>query len=353
MRRWVSWTHIYAGLALSLLLFVLAVTGGALVYKEAYWRAVYPELRVDALDLAPGAHALAIAAAEREFGETLRSVKMPEPGVGAYHLYLDDGEAFLSAVDQHVIDRWHPRDRVMSFLFDLHAHLMAGEAGERVGGVISLLGVLLTVTGLVLWWPARRRFALADLRPRDFSRRSLLVWHRSLGALMSPILLLLLLTGSGLVFSQTATALLNGLFGDRVETVAPPEAPANGVASAPDAAMLARVASAFPGGRMVFYYPLRAGETVHRFRLKQPCELHPNGRSYVYLDLAGDLIEKSDACALAIGQRAAYGMYPLHAGKTGSGVYKFATFLGALALAGLSLSGVVVYLKKGWGMRAR
>lgn len=135
MWRLVRQVHLYLGLALSLLLFVFSLTGGALVYKEAYWRLVYPELRVAAPALSAREHAAAIAAAHREFGGALRSVKLPEPGVAGYHLYLEDGEAFLSARDHRVIDRWRPSERVMSLLFDLHAHLMAGETGERIGGV--------------------------------------------------------------------------------------------------------------------------------------------------------------------------------------------------------------------------
>jgi uncharacterized iron-regulated membrane protein len=337
--------HLWTGLALSLLLLVLAVTGGALVYKEAYWRLVYPELRQPAPALTPADHAAAIAAAERLFGRELSSVKLPEPGVSAYHLYLTSGEAFLSAGDHRVIDRWGRWDRLPSLLFDLHAHLMAGEGGERVAGVAALLGVFLALTGLVLWWPTRRRLAPRNLAPRDLSPRSLLLLHRDLGALASPILLLLLLTGSGLVFHDTARALLNGLFGDPVPAAATPRG-AGVPVPPPDGALIARVEAIFPGSRIVFYYPPRERDGIHRFRLARPCELHPNGRSYLSFDAAGRVVERADACALPPGERGAQALYPLHAGKGVGAVYKLVVFLGALALAGLSLSGAVAYLKR-------
>ncbi len=347
MRRLLRALHVYAGLALSLLLFVLAVTGSALVYKEAYWRLVYPELRTPALALSATHHAHAIAAARASFGEGLRSLKLPEPGVGAYHLYLQDGEAFLSAADFRVIDRWRPNERVMALLFDLHAHLMAGDTGERVGGVIGLLGGVMVLTGIALWWPARRRFRVANLLPRDVSRRTLLVWHRDAGLVAAPVLLVLLLTGSGLVFYTTAQTLLHALLGG---PGAAPTAPVQTAAHAGaplSPAMIARVQAALPDARIVFYYPPGVeGGAVHRFRLRQPCELHPNGRSYVDLDATGTIARVIDACALPSGERAAHAMYPLHAGKADSPLWKLSVFLGGIALALLSASGVATYLRR-------
>lgn len=346
MRQALRQLHLWIGLGLSLLLFVFAVTGGALVYKEAYWRLVYPELRASAPALTAADHAAAIAAARDRFGGSLRTVKLPEPGVPAYHLYLADGEAFLSAGDHHLIDRWTPTGRPMALLFDLHAHLMAGEAGERVGGVVSLLGVLLAATGLALWWPARRRFAARNLVPRDLSRRTLLLLHRDIGALASPVLLLLLLSGSGLVFYRTAERILNGVFGDAVPQASVPAGPTDLSGSIADAAIVARAEAAFPGARIVFYYPPRDGATVHEFRLRQPCELHPNGRSYAYLDGAGRLLGRTDACALPPGERAVQAFYPLHAGKADSAAYRLVVLLGAVVLAVLSMSGVMIYFRK-------
>jgi uncharacterized iron-regulated membrane protein len=343
VRRLVRQVHLWVGLLFSLLLFVLGATGSALVYKEAYWRIVYPELRGPLPEPGPAEQAAAIAAARAAFGDELRSVKLPEPGVAAYHLYLTDGEAFLAADDHRVIDRWAPSERVMSFLFDLHAHLMAGEGGERVGGVVGLFGVLLAVTGLVLWWPARRQFSARSTLPVGTTRRALIHWHRDLGALSSPILLVLLLTGSGLVFYNTAGALLNGLFGDRfVAGEAPPEYTGPPAALA-DAALLARVREEFPAARLVFYYPPADGAAHSEFRLRQPCELHPNGRSYLHLDAAGRVLRKDDACGIPPGQAALHALYPLHAGKADSALYKLLTFLGGLALAALAASGIWAY----------
>lgn len=198
----------------------------------------------------------------------------------------------------------------------------------------------------MLWWSTRRRFSLANLAPRDMSPRALLLWHRDLGALATPILLVLLLSGAGLVFYQTAQKLLNGAFGGAVPVAATATGPVDLSGTLADAAVISRVQAALPEARLVFYYPPRDGASVHQFRLKQPCELHPNGRSYVDAGGQGQLLRRVDACSLPPGERAVHAFYPLHAGKADSGAYKLATLLGAPALAILSASGALLYVKK-------
>lgn len=337
------------GLAFSVLLFLYGVTGTALVYEEAYWRVVYPELRgaTPALDFAD--QAAGVAAAAERFGDRVRTVKLPWPELAAYHVYLEEGEAFLTADGFELVDVWGTNERLMSWLFDLHVHLMAGETGERVGGFVALLGVLLALTGLYLWWPTRKRFALRNLLPLGTKRNQLVAWHRDLGLVFTPILLVVLLTGAGLVFYTTATSLLNGLFGDAPPVV---EVPAEGAGDAvawADAGLFARVAEAFPDARVSLYTPPAEARRYHTFRLQGACEIHPNGRTFLYLDGDGSVLARSDACAMPPGQRVLQSMYPLHAGKADNAAYKLATFLCGLVLSLLALSGAWGYAKKlGW-----
>lgn len=333
---------------------VLGATGSALVYKEAYWRLVHPELREQPTQVTAADHAAAIATARAEFGKELRSVKLPEPGVAAYHLYLTDGEAFLAIDDHRVIDRWRPLERPMALLFDLHAHLMAGEAGERVGGVVGLLGTFMVLTGVYLWWPARRRFRLRTLVPTGFARRKVLPSHRDLGLVTAPILLVLLLTGAGIVFYGAAGAILNGVLpGPAPRPEGAPEvsgpAPA-GPGPTASAALLDAAATTFSDARIVFYYP-PGDDGLHGFRMKRPCEIHPNGRTFVYMTGAGRVLRSVDACGQPAGQRALYSVYPLHSGKTDSGTYKLLVFLGGLALTLISATGAASYLAKIRGVR--
>ncbi|RMF09564.1 MAG: PepSY domain-containing protein [Alphaproteobacteria bacterium] len=339
--------HLYAGLALSTLLVVIALSGSLLVWKEAWWRAVYDPIDGPPPALTAQDKADALAIILDRYGTSVRTVKFPTDELPAWVLYLDDGQALLNATTLAPIDQWRRRERLMPFLFDLHAHLLMGETGEQVAGFAGLAGVVMALTGIILWWPARRRFRLAHLWPQGTSRPQMIRWHRDLGLVFAPLLLVLLLTGSGMIFYQTSMAVLNGLFGapERISAPIPEQLP--GKQERLTRHDLTSVQAAFPDGQIVFYSPPREGNPTHSFRLKRPCEIHPNGRTRVVAAATdGEILLTSDACAVAGGQKAQNLLYPLHAGKVGSLFYKWLVFAGGLTLAALAFSGVWAYARK-------
>jgi uncharacterized iron-regulated membrane protein len=338
------------GLALSAFLMVIALTGTALVWKEAWWRLIYPELSGPPPALNAAEQAAGITAIHNRFGDSVRVIKLPSEDLPAWHVRLSEGQAFIAPHTLDVIDSWDTRDRLMSFLFDLHHHLLLGETGKLITGYLGLGGTFMALTGLIIWWPQRKTFSVANLVPRGWSRIKLLRWHRDLGLLFTPLLLVLLLTGSGMIFYKTTMTVLNGLFGaPEASTVSttitqPQTAPENGrlPLRSDD---LARVGAVFPEGRIIRYSPPDpGGDGLHSFRLKQPCEIHPNGRSYVYLTATdGNIARTSDACTASGGQKAQNLLYPLHAGLIGNLFYKWLVFAGGLVLTILCASGVYTY----------
>lgn len=345
--------HLYSGLILSLALFSIAISGAVLVYKYEYWQLQYESLRTPGGTPSPSEQAAAIREAWLQFGPSLQSLKMPQEDVPAYHAYLTGhNEAFLSLDDYHITDHWQLRERAMGFLFDVHAHLMAGDAGEFVAGIIGLIAGIMAITGLILWWPTRRVFSLRSLWLRDASRRSLLAWHRDAGTLLSPALLLFILSGSAMVFYPQARSLLNAAFGDPVpETVLPERPPISldpvDAVPMPDTATVARVRSHFPDAKLTFFYADTTARGLHRFRLRRDCELHPNGLTFVYTDArTGEIAQVADACAMPMGERLTHMIYPLHSAKVGSESYRLLALFTGLVLAALALTGCVTYAQK-------
>ncbi|MDT8319889.1 MAG: PepSY domain-containing protein, partial [Xanthomonadales bacterium] len=75
--RWLRWAHRYFGAVIAALMLVLAVTGGALIFKDEIWRLRYPSLSESLPPLGMGEHAAAFRAIEARYGQRLRMVRLP------------------------------------------------------------------------------------------------------------------------------------------------------------------------------------------------------------------------------------------------------------------------------------
>ena len=360
MRVLLTRIHRWVGLALAAVLLAVSVTGGLLLLRGPWDRWQYPELARPITTADAAGFAEVLDRIHADFGDTVRNVKLPQPGRHVFQVWLADGsEALVNARTGDTIDRWRPTQRLAPLLFDLHAHLMAGERGEWVNGLVACLTVLfLALGGLLVWWPRRPAMPLRAVWPRSWSAGSLLRSHAAVGALTVAPLLLFTVTGVGLTWSGWVTPGLSRMF-DR--THAPP-APRIALWTGPrasSAALLAAIDAAFAtevdearGRRpqLVFLIPARmpTAPTVARVRL--PGEWHPNGRSLVYLHpQSGRVIGTVDARRQGLGTRIGYALYPLHAARLGGGTswpLVAAAVLASVGLAVLSVTGVVTWVRR-------
>lgn len=79
-------------------------------------------------------------------------------------------------------------------------------------------------------------------------------------------------------------------------------------------------------------------------RFKQAAELHPNGRSIVYLDpQTWNIIRVEDALRAPLGTRVANLMYPLHVGRLGGVFTRVLLVFVGLVPALLFLTGLLMW----------
>lgn len=335
------WIHGWAGAVLAALLFLLSATGTLLVFKDDYLRATMPEARA-AVDLSPAALSQVTVKAEQALGPNdLRALVFATDDLGLHKAYLRNGRSAYLNQTGEVIARWDENGRVEDWLFDLHHRLLLGDWGLYLSGVAGLAGSLLILTGLYAVWPMRLGLR-RGLKITASSRTQLRSLHRNLGVFSAVPILLLLLTGAAMVWSAQTRAFFDQWGAPEplpVMTVSPDPV----MAPIDWAAGFTGASRAFPDAvpRMAIW-PGGAGPAS--LRLKQPGEWHPNGRTrYVFIDA---LAQSEDALSLGAGREAFNAIYPLHAGKTGSGIYKLLTALFGLALTALSFLGLISFTKR-------
>ncbi len=313
-RQPVAFAHRWLGVLVGAVFVVTGLTGTALAYAPEILRALYPTLDRPLETDWPAARAEVLASIHAKHPDAVGLIRFPTEALPAYEVYLTDGAQsyYAPGTGEHLATRAPGGDPLM-FAHDLHIHLLAGGAGERLLGWLGLAMITMLVIGLWLWWPRRGAWRATFRKPRSPQRRyRWLWWHKIVGAVSFAVLMFVTLTGPAIIFYAQTQAVLTTLFGG---DATPLRAPAPTAVGATDwNAVLASLDRALPSGRTVFYYP---GDSL-TFRKRMPDELHPNGRSFIRISADGTLLSTVDASRSAAGQRMTNAIYPLHAGRTGS-----------------------------------
>lgn len=317
-RQWLQQLHLWLGLSVGVAYALIALSGSLLAWQPPWLRAAYPQLAGHALpDAAQRAAVLARIAAQWQ-PHGLRAADLPLPGLPVWQLYFADGtRRYLDPASGELLLTRAPRGDVLQVVREWHTHLLAGETGEEVLGVLGWLVLCLLLSGPLLWWPGRRHLA-ASLRPHTQPpTRRWLSWHRSVGVLALPLILLVSLTGTLMVYGAGTGRLLRAVFAE-----APPPTPPAPLAwrEAPIdwAAALAAADRALPGAALhrVTLPTARNGQLV--IRAQAPGEWHQVGRSTIWLDpWNASVLGHLDATASGAGTRMNNAVYPLHSGGVG------------------------------------
>ncbi|MGV6943512.1 PepSY-associated TM helix domain-containing protein [Sphingobacterium kyonggiense] len=161
MLNLVSWLHLWPSLVSGIILIFVCLSGTIIVYSDEIveWTAG------DAKYIEPGNKKLPL--------ETLMNIQKKEfPGLlPSYVLYYKDPNRALVintfdpkkiALSMVYIDPYTGKilkhDKTIHFFFimaHLHAHFKIGTVGGWIIAIATVIFVISTITGLVLWWPKR------------------------------------------------------------------------------------------------------------------------------------------------------------------------------------------------------
>lgn len=241
------------------------------------------------------------------------------------------------------------RPLLVPTLFHLHRYLLAGEAGKVVIAVQGVALALMTLTGIVIWWPRMTRSAIVHALSVRFGGswpRFSFQLHRSAGALCAPVLLFMAF--SGVHFNMpTWVAPLVGT----VATVTPNDKPVNRSSAALPALSLAEAMAAaqarYPEARVGrVNFPAGASQPWE-VRVRQPGELRQGpGATRISIDARdGSILRVADPLRGTGGDRFLAALFPLHSGEAfGAAGKLFISLLGLMPLA-FFVTGIVVWLK--------
>lgn len=340
MRAAFVFLHRWVGLAAGLLLALLGLTGTFMVWQAEIDAALNPQWFSSAGRCAKPARAQPIAASLSLLDRArpqARATTVVAPSLpGAAHIVWEARDEATGWRREHFVDpacgRYlGMRDRgawrldaahAVPLLYDLHSRLVAGEPGHLVVGAGGLVLLALGLSGLVVAWPRgasgsgwRRALGIkTDASP-------VRLWydiHRAFGLWLLPVVLLMSITGAGLVFSDTARALVDAVL--KVERL---PRMAGGAAAGPAPAqalpldeLAARAEQEFPAARWSRLTLPTAPAAPIEVRLLQAGEPRVDtGTTRVRFGADGKVLARYDALRTGSGSVVLDWLFPLHSGE--------------------------------------
>ncbi|HEY8605030.1 PepSY-associated TM helix domain-containing protein [Tsuneonella suprasediminis] len=312
--------HRWAGATIGAILIVLGLSGVALVWEDQ-WIGV-PGAN-DRADVSASALTRTVNSAIAHHADLTR-ITFAGDSIGLHQAaYADGSGAYLNGQGA-IVEQWSGMwQRPELWIFDLHHYLFAGDIGKTITGVAGLAGVFFVISGAILWWRTRRTFVFR-LWPKRMTRSAIIRQHRDLGIIVAPLLFVVMLSGTVMIFKPIGAVLVAPF----PATVEHPALPATQVDRTDWNAIFRLAEKTFPGAE-IRRIQFRDGTTS--IRLRQPFEWTPNGRSFLRIDNTG-IVTVDAPTATLDRQSVTEKFYPIHAGKVGGNGWKI-----VLTLTGISM----------------
>lgn len=194
--RW----HFFAGLLILPVMVLLAVTGGAYLFKPEIDRALYRDLIEIPAQEAPFAPpSRVMAEVEHAVDGRVLLMSLPDRPDRSVRLIVrvEGGEprtAFANPYDGRLLGTI-PYDGVMQLVRQIHSLALFGPWANAIVEIAAGWAIVLVGTGVALWWPRGRRGGVITVRGAPGTRVFWRDIHAVTGLIAGGIILFLALTG--------------------------------------------------------------------------------------------------------------------------------------------------------------
>jgi uncharacterized iron-regulated membrane protein len=377
LRRALFQVHLWIGVALGIFIAIVSISGSIIVFRNEMNRLTTPGTGY----VKPEPHRLpldAILAAvlKNRPGDSLVNVSLEDGPDTAWNIRTKskEGHRIHNFVDPYrgvVVGVDDYNSKLLQWVWDLHANLLGGKTGRFVNGCLALATVVLSLSGLIIWWPGWRllRSGFCYSTRRRWQRQNYDL-HKVVGFFSFALLAIVSFSGAYFSFPETyefVTAKLT-----RVAHVPPPDLcgddgpPAKTPISKrkiPYEDYMRIAEQQIPGYKTVFVaLPTKPGMSVG-VKLKGQNDWHRLGLSNVYLEPATGKVIAVDAFSQnSAASKFLKLMLPFHFGRFGgrfglgtAGVYAVmvAYVLVGLSLGLLVLTGLLMYWNRSFSKKIR
>lgn len=335
--------HLWFGLVATVPLLLAAVSGVLLLYqKELVRLVVTPGAHMES-DRDSHADAQTLQTLVQEYASgAMINIKAPSRVEPYWTIREDHSLTLLNTESLEPYTRHNWLLDAFAVVRELHVHLLTSVVGEWLLLISGLAALFLCVSGIILWWPGRKAFRWQWITPNPVRRSHYLHYHRHLGALISPVLLVVLLTGAVMLWQK------------RVQPLLPPQ-PVSTFSTAPKDVLPLTIAEAmslvqqiYPNARPTYIRAWADGDGRQlRVRFRLADEWHLNGRTTVWVNLDSGIVSgtaRSDKVGEA--RKLVNQLYPLHSGYGMDFIYRTLVLLSGVGFCWVLWTGFMHYIKR-------
>jgi uncharacterized iron-regulated membrane protein len=332
-------------------LFVVAVSGAALVFEDNIDRARHPALSY----VTPGDRSLPlhdlIARVRAVYpGAQPASISFPEKADQSLQVSArikqDTVSVYINQYTGQVLGDHSAAEReagIARRIHLLHTRLFAGQIGEWIVGVITFLTLFMAITGLILWWPRK----IFGVKTRVSWRRMNFDLHNVFGLYASAAFLFIALTGMMISFEQITDPLIARLNATPLPELPKQSTVVPGVAPMSADALAERAKATLPGAFLKGISVPNGGKGVIVALMKYPEDRTPGGRSRVYLDqYSGNALAVLNTRTAPLGTRILNLKRSAHTGDIFGAATQTLYFVTCLMLAGQIITGFFIWWKR-------
>lgn len=367
-RRFWFQVHLYLGLTLGSILSIVGLTGSVLVFWMELDEFLNPRLLH--VEPRPGGY--------RSWEEIARSARAALPqGAALTELYwprhrsaaavgfytepnpragnrLDACNIFIDPYTAKVTGKrlWYSaeswwKNPFLGIMFKIHYALMIRAWGVPLVGVLSVFFVILTLSGLCIWWPitGKWRSALTMMWTGTATRLNFEL-HKAAGFYSLIVLLMLLLTGIYFNLPRQVVWLI-----ERVSSVERPAFPVQSAAASLPLTLDGAAAAAqriFPNSSLYEMELSAAGhDPIVRIEQIVPLPLGLASRRHVTINLEnGEITHLADPLRAPLGTAYIQWQWPLHSGHVWGWPGRISVFFSGLVCPLLLVTGFARWLWK-------
>ena len=371
LRQWLTRLHRWSGLVVVLLLFIAAVTGVWLIFRQELDRALNSRLRV----VQPAATRLSeddiVNLIEQKFPDAMVSlVQFPRRPDNAVSLSLTARKGatrgrfeavYVNQCTGEILGRRNTqrsgisRGSLDSLILGLHFQLLAGAWGGWAMGIAALVWLITNLIGLALSWPrlwlrVTSWMPILSARMKEGAYKANYDLHRAGGIWLLPVL-------TGLAFTSVALNLPQYVR-PVVQAFSPLSRQPAGTRVSPDEAVVtfgqadAAVRRMLPDARTNnIFRNLNGGWHSVYFHL--PEDANPQGDNFALVDLkTGEITAVRRPARGTAGDRFMAWLFPLHTGGALGWTGRLLVALSGVVMVVLNATGLYVWWVK-WRMRRR